>query len=309
MVDFEDMLLFVRAVTDGSLSAAGRELGLSPAVASKRLTRLEQALGVRLLQRSSRRLVLTEEGSIYYERCQAIIADVDDANSAVGLGQLEVRGQLHVSASVDMGRQHIGPIAAGFAAQHPQLTLRVTSTDAMLDLFEHGVDVAVRSGTMTDSRLVSRLLASNFRVLCAAPSYLARRGRPTRAEDLQQHDCLMLHRPGRGILPWILQTPEGPRTLRVDGAITCDNGDLLRELAVAGFGLVFKSAWDIAADVRAGHLVPVLTDVILPEANIYAIYPSRCYLPARIRLFVDHLQQELQRRERDVLDTVRKAMT
>jgi DNA-binding transcriptional LysR family regulator len=309
MVDFEDMRLFVRAVTDGSLSAAGRELGLSPAAASKRLTRLEQALGVRLLQRSSRRLALTEEGSIYYERCVAIIADVDDANSAVGLGQLEVRGQLHVSGSVDMGRQYIGPIAANFAAQHPHLKLRLTNSDAMLDLFEHGVDVAVRGGAMSDSRLVSRLLVSNFRVLCAAPSYLARRGRPASVDDLKDHSCLMLHRPGHGILPWIQQTPDGPRALRVDAAITCYAGDLMRELAVAGHGIAFKAAWDIAADVAAGRLVPVLPEVTLPEAHVYAIYPSRRYLPARIRLFVDHLQQELQQRERDVLDTVRNAMT
>ena len=309
MVDFEDMRLFVRAVTDGSLSAAGRELGLSPAAASKRLNRLEQALGVRLMQRSSRRLTLTEEGSIYYERCLAIIADVDDANAAVGLGQQEVRGQLHVSAAVDMGRQYIGPIAADFAAQHPQLKLRLTNSDAILDLFEHGVDVAVRGGNLTDSRLVSRRLARNFRVVCAAPSYLARRGRPASADDLPQHDCLMLHRPGHGILPWILQTPDGPRTLRIDASITCDNGDLMRALAVAGHGLAFKSAWDIAADVRAGRLLPLLADVILPAADIYAIYPSRCHLPARIRLFVDHLQHELEQRERDVLDTVRLAMT
>jgi DNA-binding transcriptional LysR family regulator len=308
MVDFEDMRLFVRAVTEGSLSAAGRELGLSPAAASKRLTRLEQALGVRLLQRSSRRLALTEEGTIYFERAQAIIADVDDANSAVGLRQLEVRGQLHVSASVDMGRQYIGPIAAEFASAHAELTLRLTNSDAMLDLFEHGVDVAVRGGTMTDSRLVSRLLTSNFRVLCASPDYLARRGHPRTVDDLQGHDCLMLHRPGHGILPWIVQTPEGPRPVRVDASITCDNGDLMRTLAVSGHGLAFKSAWDIAEDVRAGRLVPLLGDVILPDAHIYAIYPSRCYLPARIRLFVEHLQQQLQMRERDVLDTVRNAM-
>lgn len=308
MVDFEDMRLFVRAVGEGSLSAAGRELGLSPAAASKRLTRLETALGVRLLQRSSRRLVLTEEGTIYYERCQAIIADVDDANSAVGLRQLEVRGQLHISASVDMGRQYVGPIAADFAGQHPQLHLRVTNSDAMLDLFEHGVDVAVRGGSMADSRLVSRLLASNFRVLCASPGYLERHGHPRNVEELRQHRCLMLHRPGHGVLPWIMQTPEGPRPLRVEAAITCDNGDLMRELAVAGHGIAFKSAWDIAADVRAGRLVPLKGDVILPDAHIYAIYPSRAYLPARIRLFVDHLQQELKAREQDVLDTVRAAM-
>ncbi|RDJ00534.1 LysR family transcriptional regulator [Dyella solisilvae] len=309
MIDFEDMRLFVRAVTDGSLSAAGRELSLSPAAASKRLTRLEQALGVRLLQRSSRRLALTAEGSIYFERCLAILADVDDANAAVGQGQQEVRGQLHVSASVDMGRQYIGPIAADFVAPYPRLTLRLTHTDAMLDLFEQGVDVAVRGGAMTDSRLVSRLLTNNFRVLCAAPSYLERRGRPLSVDDLSAHDCLMLHRPGHGILPWIVQTPEGPRPLRMEGSITCDNGDLMRALAVAGHGLAFKSAWDIAEDVRAGRLVPLSGEVIMPDAHIYAIYPSRRYLPARIRLFVDHLQQELQRREHDVLDTVRHAMT
>jgi DNA-binding transcriptional LysR family regulator len=308
MVDFEDMRLFVRAVTEGSLSAAGRELGLSPAAASKRLTRLETALAVRLLQRSSRRLVLTEEGTIYFERCQAIIADVDDANSAVGLRQLEVRGQLHISAPMDMGRQYVGPIAADFAKQHPQLHLRLTNSDAMLDLFEHGVDVAVRGGTMADSRLVSRRLVTSFRVLCAAPSYLERHGHPRGVDALQRHRCLMLHRPGHGVLPWIVQTPEGPRQLRVDAALTCDNGDLMRTLAVAGHGIAFKSAWDIAEDVRGGRLVPLKTDVLLPDAHIYAIYPSRAYLPARIRLFVDHLQQELQAREQDVLDTVRAAM-
>lgn len=128
-------------------------------------------------------------------------------------------------------------------------------------------------------------------------------------DDLQHHDCLNLHRPGRGVLPWILQTPEGPRTLRIDAAITCSDGDLMRELAVGGHGLAFKAAWDIAADVRAGRLVPLLPEVILPDAHVYAIYPSRRYLPARIRLFVDYLQQELQQRERDVLDAVHNAMT
>lgn len=308
MVDFEDMRLFVRAVTEGSLSAAGRELGLSPAAASKRLTRLETALGVRLLQRSSRRLVLTEEGSIYYERCVAIIADVDDANSAVGLRQLEVRGQLHISASVDMGRQYVGPIAAAFADQHPQLHLRVTNSDAILDLFEYGVDVAVRGGTMADSRLVSRRLTDSFRVLCASPDYLERHGHPRSVEALQQHRCLMLHRPGHGVLPWIVQSPDGPRPLRVEAAMTCDNGDLLRTWALAGHGIAFKSAWDIFQDVRAGRLVPLKSDVFLPDAHIYAIYPSRAYLPARIRLFVDHLQQELAACEQEILDTVRDAM-
>lgn len=301
MIDLEDMRLFVRAVTDGSLSAAGRELGLSPAVASKRLSRLEQALGVRLLQRSSRRLALTSEGACYYERCVSILADVDEANAMVGRGQMEVRGAVHVSTSLDLGRQYIGPLAAQFAQTHPELRMRISTSDAMLDLFEHGVDVAVRSGAMADSRLVSRRLALNYRVLCAAPAYLAARGTPASTDELADHACLMLHRPGRGILPWMLQTPEGPRPMRLDASLTTDSGDLMRELAVAGHGIAFKSIWDIAADVQAGRLVPLLTQSAIQEAHIYAIYPSRDFLPARIRLFVDFLQTSMHEREADVL--------
>lgn len=309
MVDLDAMRLFVRAVTDGSLSAAGRELGLSPAAASKRLTRLEQALGVRLLQRSSRRLTLTDEGAAYYERCVVILAEVDEAHASLGAGQMEARGLLHVAAPADLGRQWIAPLAAAFAAQHPHLRLRISVSDAVLDLFEHGVDVAVRSGTLADSRLVSRRLALNHRVVCAAPSYLARHGRPTRPDDLADHACLMLHRPGRGILPWTLQTADGPRALRIESKITCDSGDLLRQLAIAGHGLTFKSAWDIAEDVRAGRLVPLLAEIATPEANIHAMYPSRRFLPARIRLFVEFLHERLQQQEREVLDTVHQAMT
>lgn len=307
MVELEDMRLFVRAVTSGSLSAAGRELNLSPAVASKRLSRLEQALGVRLLQRSSRRLALTGEGNCYYERCIGILADLDDANAAVRLGQMEVRGALHVSTALDLGRQYVGPLAAEFAAHHPALRMRISASDATLDLFEHGVDVAVRSGAMADSRLISRRVALNYRVVCAAPAYLEKHGRPQDTGDLARHACLMLHRPGRGILPWMLQTPEGPRPLRLDASLTTDSGDLMRELAIAGHGLAFKSIWDIAADVRAGRLVPVLTDCAIQEAHIYAIYPSRDYLPARIRLFVDYLQGKMQAQEADVLALIRPA--
>ncbi|WNL45711.1 LysR family transcriptional regulator [Dyella sp. BiH032] len=307
MVELEDMRLFVRAVTSGSLSAAGRELNLSPAVASKRLSRLEQALGVRLLQRSSRRLALTGEGNCYYERCVSILADLDDANASVRLGQMEVRGALHVSTALDLGRQYVGPLAAAFAALHPELRVRISASDAMLDLFEHGVDVAVRSGAMADSRLISRRIALNYRVVCGAPAYLAKHGQPRSTADLAQHACLMLHRPGRGILPWMLQTPEGPRPLRLDASLTTDSGDLMRELAIAGHGLAFKSIWDIAADVRAGRLVPVLTDCAIQEAHIYAIYPSRDYLPARIRLFVDHLQGKMQEQEAGVLELIRTA--
>jgi DNA-binding transcriptional LysR family regulator len=307
MVDLEDMQLFVRAVTDGSLSAAGRELGHSPAVASKRLTRLEKTLGARLLQRSSRRLTLTDAGTIFYERCVGLLAELDDASAAVGAGQMEASGTLHVAAPADLGRQWIGPLAARFAERHPNLRVRLSMSDATLDIFEHAVDVAVRSGSFNDSRLIARRLAHNRRVICASPSYLARHGTPTTLEDLDRHRCLLLHRPGSGLLPWTLQTADGLRSIRPDATITCDNGDMMRALAVAGHGLAFKSEWDIAADVRQGRLVPVMADLAAQDTPIYAMFPSRKFLPAKIRLFVDFLEQELGRHEHDILDTIAAA--
>ena len=298
MVDFEDMRLFVRAVTDGSLSAAGRALGLSPAAASKRLNRLEQSLGVRLLQRSSRRLALTEEGTIYFERAQAIIADVDDANSAVGLRQLEVRGQLHVSASVDMGRQYVGPIAADFAAQHAALTLRLTNSDAMLDLFEHGVDVAVRGGTMTDSRLVSRLLTSNFRVLCASPAYLARRGRAAHPRDLLDHACLRGRFASGALTPWEFEKDgevlhvevNGPLVVRV-GATT----DLAVDAALAGVGIIHLFEQWLQPHLDSGALEPVLQDWVRPFTGPFLYYASRRHMPAPLRAFVDFIGRDASR--------------
>jgi DNA-binding transcriptional LysR family regulator len=301
MVELQDMQLFVRSIASGSLSAAGRALGFSPAVASKRMTRLETALGVRLLQRSSRRLALTAEGTMYYERCTAILADVDEAELAVAAGQAEARGRLHVSAPVDLGRQWVGPAAADFAAAHPQLSVRVSLSDRVIDLFEAGVDVAVRIGALDDSRLVSRRLAQNRRVICAAPAYLERRGRPRTLADLAEHDCIVLQRPGMPALAWVFRAPEGRHTLRVGGRLVADTGDLVRDWAVGGHGLAFKSMWDVAGDIAAGRLVPLLADVPTPSSDVHLIYPSRRFLPAKTRLFMELLQQRFATHEALVL--------
>jgi DNA-binding transcriptional LysR family regulator len=300
-VELEDLRLFVRAVESGSLSAAGRALGFSPAVASKRLTRLETALGVRLLQRSSRRLALTSEGAAYHERCVAILADVDEAALAVAAGQAEVRGLLHVSAPVDLGRQWVGPAAADFAAAHPQLRVHVSLSDRVVDLLEAGVDAAVRIGGLSDSRLVSRRLVRNRRVVCAAPAYLARRGAPRTLADLADHECIVLQRPGMRALCWTFLTEEGPTDVRVGGRLVADSGDLVRDWAVSGHGLAFKSIWDVAGDIAAGRLEPLLADQSTPSSDIHVIYPSRRFLPARTRLFVEFLQQRLAAHEPAVL--------
>ncbi|WP_437293198.1 LysR family transcriptional regulator [Sorangium sp. So ce426] len=301
MVELEDMQLFVCAVASGSLSAAGRELGFSPAVASKRMTRLEAALGVRLLQRSSRRLTLTGEGATYHERCMAILADVSEAELAVTAGKAEARGVLRVSAPVDLGRQWVGPAAADFAAAHPRLSVRVSLSDRVVDLFEAGVDVAVRIGALADSRLVSRRLARSRRVVCGAPAYLSRRGRPRTIADLADHECIVLQRPGMRALSWTFRTEQGLHTVRPSGRLVADSGDLVRDWAVAGHGLAFKSIWDVAADIDAGRLVPLLTDLPAPGSAVNVIYPSRRFLPARARLFVDFLQQRFAAHEAAVL--------
>jgi LysR family transcriptional regulator, transcriptional activator for dmlA len=297
MAALSDMRLFVHTVTAGSLSAAGRELGFSPAAASKRLARLEAQLGARLMQRTSRRLTLTEEGAIYFERCQAILVEVDEVEAAVGQGRSEARGLLRVSSPVALGRRWIGPAAARFAALHPEVSVSLSLSDGVTDLVEGGFDCAVRIGGAEDSRLVARRLAENRRILCAAPGYLRRHGRPRTPADLGEHLCIIM---GRGASPyadWTLR-PRQARgddaavTVRVHGRLTTDNGEQAHDWALAGLGLVRRSIWDVAAELADGRLVEVLPAWTMDSSPIQIVYASRRYLPARTRLFIDALVQD-----------------
>jgi DNA-binding transcriptional LysR family regulator len=289
-VEFEDMRLFVRAMHWGSLSAAGRELGFSPAVASKRLSRLERALGVRLLQRSSRRLALTDAGGRYLERARHILADIDDA-AADAARDGTVSGRLRVAAPNALGRRWIGPALARFCDAYPAVDASLSLSDGVVDLLEGGFDLAVRIGAATDSALVSRRLAANRRVLCAAPCYLARHGVPTRVEDLSRHDCLVQLRPGMLPQEWRFRVADGVRAVRVSGRLSSDNGEQILDWALQGRGLALKSVWDVAADVAAGRLVTVL-DAVEPDlADLHLVFPSRRHLPAHTRLFIEALVQ------------------
>jgi len=283
------MRLFVQAVRSGSLSAAGRVLGLSPAVASKRLARLEERLGVRLLQRSSRRLALTREGAIFVERCAAILADVDAAEAAVSAGRDEARGMLRVSAPVALGRRWVGPVVERFTASHPAVAVHLSLTDAVVDLIDGGLDLAVRIGELPDSRLVSRRLADNRRVVCAAPAYLRRRGRPRTPADLREHDCLLLSRQAEASVEWSFEEDGAAVSIQPHARLLSDNGEQVHAWALAGRGLQRRSIWDVADDLAAGRLVEVLARHASRAAPIHAVYPSRRFLPAKTRLFVDLL--------------------
>lgn len=300
MAELADMRLFVQTVQAGSLSAAGRVLGFSPAVGSKRLARLETELGTRLLQRNSRRLALTEEGAIYFEHCQAILAQVDEAEAAIGRGRQQAQGLLRVSSPVALGRRWIGPALAGFAAAHPAVRVQLSLSDTLVDLLEGGYDCAVRIGGPPDSRLVARHLADNRRVVCATPEYLARHGRPEHPEDLAAHSCIVVARQGATEADWSFWRRDAARSatptlVRVGGRLSCDNGELANDWGLAGLGIMRRSIWDVRTELGQGRLVELLPDWRGDIAPIQLVFPSRRFLPARTRLFIEQLAQAFRR--------------
>ncbi len=296
MAELIDMALFVQAVQAGSLSAAGRQLGVSPAVASKRLTRLESQLGVRLLHRNSRNLSPTDEGALYFERCQAILGDVAEAEAQLAQGRTEPQGTLRVSATTALGRRWVGPVAAQFSARYPQVTVKLSLTEQVVDVVDAGLDCAVRVGAVPDSRLIVRKLADNRRVVCATPAYLRRHGRPQHPADLQHHHCIILTTADQALsAQWAFAGPHGEVKQPVSGHLVTDNGQQAHDWMLAGHGLARRSQWDVAADLAEGRLVEVLGNWSQVDAPISVVYPSRRFLPSRTRLFIDALAAHFAR--------------
>jgi len=302
LMDLRDAALFTHAVALGSLSAAGRDLDFSPAVASKRLARLEAQLGVRLLQRSSRQLRLTEEGAAFHGRCLAILAEVEEAQAEAAAGGAGPRGVLRITATTAFGRQQVVPCATAFVREHPAVKVELNLDDAVVDLVGGGYDLAVRIGPLEDSRLVSRRIAPNHRVVCASPDYLERRGVPRTPEDLLRHDCITLHTPGSPLAVWTLGRGADARAIRVRGPLSADNGEVLVDWALAGAGLALKSVWDIADELTRGKLVTVLEEYVPEAYDIHIVYPSRQFMPAKTRAFIDALTAHLDRAYRQCME-------
>lgn len=287
-----DLQLFVLALQAGSLSAAGRTLGISPAVASKRLTRLESSLGVRLLQRSSRRLQLTAEGAAYRDRIAPLLAELHDAGEALRTQGKAVRGALRIATTHAFGRRWLGPLAAEFGRDHAHLHIHLALHDGLVDLIDGGYDLAIRIGRPEDSSLIGRRIAGNRRLIVAAPAYLQRHGTPTRPADLRHHQCLSITGSSEAA-SWTFHTADGALNVEIAGALSSDNGELIHDWALQGLGLARKSIWDVAADLHAGRLHSVLDDYAAPAADIYALYPSRRQVPLRVRRFIEHLETQL----------------
>ena len=288
-----EMGVFVRAVHAGGFSAAARQLGLSPSAVSKLIGRLEDRLGVRLLQRTTRHLGLTEEGRAFYERCLRILADIDEAEQAVGRLHAVAAGTLRVNAAVAFATYQVVPLLPEFTQRHPLVKLDLTVTDRVVDLVDEGTDLGIRIGARFESSLVSRLLAEDRRVIVAAPAYLARHGTPLQAADLSRHNCLAWSGEHGDLNDWPFTGPEGRFTVRARGNTRVNNGETLYEMALAGLGIAQIAEFRVGADIRAGRLVPLLVDqhnaVPLP---IHVVYPHRQHLSPKVRAFVDFLVEK-----------------
>lgn len=289
MGHFRQISTFVEVVARGSLSAAARAEGIAPAMIGRRLDALEARLGVKLLQRTTRRLALTAEGKAFLDDCQRILAELEAAEAAVAERSARASGHLLVSAPAGFGRQHVAPLVPSFLAEHRDVTINLDLNDRIVDVIGEGVDVAIRIASPSDSPLVGVKLADNRRVVVAAPAYLKRHGTPQTLADLARHQCLTLSGGGsqRG---WTFHDGERVVTLKVGGNMACNDGAVLHDWALAGRGLAWRSMWEAGAEIEAGRLVPVLEQYAAPGNDIVAVFAQRRHLPHRIRVFVDFLK-------------------
>lgn len=283
----DDLTFFRRVAELGSLSAAGREFGLSPSAASARLSTLEKQLGTQLVARTTRRTGLTEAGKIFLRHAGAAVEELAEARRLIDAAEETPRGTLRMSLNVFFGRKHILPHLLDYRQLYPDVRLEIDMTDRMVDLVEEGYDLAIRGAPLPDSSLLARKLGGNPRVLCASPDYLARRGMPQSPEDLRNHDCI-----GFEPMPvWYFTGPEGEISFTPENQmISGDSGDFAYDAALHGLGLTVKSMAHVWEDLRDGRMVEVMPDYpVTRTGNIYAVYPPARYVPPKISTFVDFL--------------------
>jgi DNA-binding transcriptional LysR family regulator len=288
MDKLDAMGAFTKVVAAGSYAEAARQLGLTRSAVSKAVMEIEALLGARLLDRTTRKVTPTEAGRAYYERCVAILAAVEETEAQIARLHDEPRGVLKVNAPMSFGTRYLGAAVAAFMARYPDLTVECTLNDRFIDPLEEGVDVTIRIGALADSSLVARRLAPARRVLVAAPAYLARAGVPAAPADLARHRCLTY---GHTTHQQRWQLTQGGETITVPvgSALCSNNGDVLREAALAGNGIAALPTFIVGPDVKAGRLVLVLADHPPPALAIHALYAPNRYLAAKTRVFIDFL--------------------
>ena len=250
MTAISDLDIFARVARTGNMSMAGREMGLSPAVVSKRISLLEDRLGARLFQRTTRQLTLTETGEGYFKRVVDILSLVEEAEDYVSRRNVKPRGTLKISAPTSFSRLHITPHLPAFLSRYPEIEIDMQLTDNFVDIIREGFDLAIRIGELEDSSLVARKLAKENRVLCAAPKYLESAGTPKTLEDLDAHNCLLAGAQDE----WRLDGPNGPHELRVKGNIRSNSADFIRSALIQGLGIACRATWDVGPELASGAL-------------------------------------------------------
>lgn len=303
---------FVSVATRGSLTAAAKAEGVAPAIMGRRLDALEERLGVKLLVRTTRRMSLTHEGSAFLEDCQRLLVDVANAEASVSAGGVKASGHLRITAPAGFGRRHVAPLVPKFRELHADVTISLNLSDRVVDVAAEGFDCAVRVGEMPDSSLVSVRMADNRRLCVASPAYLKRYGTPQHPTDLAKFACLTLSSDASQTRGWAFRVPrsapkrpqdgDGPLTdaagdgdyevvhLKPGGPLDCSDGQVLHDWCLNGFGIAWRSTWEVEAEIAAGTLVAVLQDFDAPANGIYAVFPQRKHLPLRVRLWIDFLK-------------------
>ena len=282
-----EMTMFTRTVDEGSFSAAARALKLTPSAVSKQVSRLEDRLGARLLNRTTRRLSLTEEGRAFRARCVQILAEIEEAETAVTELHAAPRGTLRVAAAVAFFNHQVMPLLPEFLERYPEVHFDLVMTDREVDMVDERIDAAIRFGRPRELTLIARELAVSRRVICASPAYLARHGTPQTPSDLARHNCLTLStRPEFNV--WEFgERPEDH--LRVTGNVELNQADALYDACLAGIGLARVAGYLVEEDIKAGRLVPVLTEQLKESSTLYVVYPHRRHLSPKVRAFVDFL--------------------
>jgi DNA-binding transcriptional LysR family regulator len=288
-----ELQLFVEIVKAGNLSAAARALNSSPAAMSRGLSALESRLGVRLVTRTSRTFELTEEGALFYERCERIVAEIAEAEAEASSQGKTVKGKLRIGAPMGIGRRLIAPLIACFVEKYPGIQVHLNLSDSGLDVIDDGLDLALRVGLPTDNSVIAKKILSTRRIVCASPSYLKRHGVPRRPEDLGQHDCIRLVRGRRVMDAWSFQEDGKPFQMTVSGTLTTTSGEVAHNWVCAGRGIALKAVWDVQPDLEAGTLAECLKDFWCDEIDLFAICANRQHLSPRIRVFLDFISSTL----------------
>jgi DNA-binding transcriptional LysR family regulator len=293
----DNVRVFVRVVELGTLSSAGRDQRVTPAVASNRIKELERHLGVRLFNRTTRKLTPTEHGRVFYEGAVKIIEAVNEAEGAIADLSHNPKGSLRITAPLGIGRRLIASGIPAFHDKYPDIEVRLRLSDHNVDILSEGVDVAFKLGVLEDSNLRMRGILNCERVVCAAPAYLEKRGIPATPDALidDRHDCLLLRYPGSKEYYWTLQTPEGTRKFEIAGPYDSDDGDVLTQWALEGRGIINKPLFEVKAHLADGTLVEILKDTPPATVQLAAIYPHKRFQDPKVRLMIDFMAERCQR--------------